>query len=260
MKQAEPYQYVTPTVQSNDPRMLRAIDGWLGLYEACYVLHKAMHEGFVVKEEDQKYGTGAGEEPRPKPENLIAALVHGARALNEWNGRWVLGGGLAANYHMPERATRDVDFFLFEDKERLAPVFETLKRHGLFPHMAEAPSFMPPDADWWWVPLQYGLPDATPVNVDLLVATHEFMAFLHATGFETDINGTRARILGPEGLIVLKLKAYRGRDQDDIIGTLQKKSEKINYDLLRAWVKKFSLESRLTEMERIVKANPKRLG
>jgi predicted nucleotidyltransferase len=255
MKQTEPYQYITPTVQSSDPRMLRAIDGWLGLYEACYVIQKAMREGLVVKEDEAKYGTNPLNEPDPS--SVFQALIKAAQALNEWNGLWVLGGGLALNFHDRRRATDDVDFFLLEDKDNLAPVIDALKKRDVRPHSYERASFMPPDARWWWVPFEFGLPTAPPVNVDLLVAKHEFMAFLHATGRESDINGTRVRVVGAEALLLLKLQAYRDQDKADIQALLRGKLN-VNRELLLAWVGKFALEARLAEMEAVVKANPRR--
>jgi predicted nucleotidyltransferase len=253
----EPYTYITPTIDSPDPRMRKAIDGWLGLYEACYVMAQEFSGASKVADGEAPYGIESS--PRPKPEHLLAAMINGAKSLNSWNGNWVLGGGLAVNYHGRDRATRDVDFFLFEDKDKLAPIFEFLARNELRKHTIEQPSFMPPDALWWWVPLQFGLPNSAPVDVDLLVATNELMAFIHATGKETQIQGTRVRMIGPEALIILKLQAFRGKDQSDIEDMLRMKPS-LDRDLLMAWVKKFKLEDRLAAIERIVRENPGRRG
>lgn len=264
----EDYQYITPTVESSDPGMVRAIDGWLGLYEACYVLKRLWDEGQCpqagtpapptrVRDDAPEYGMNSAE--RPRPEHLLAAVMNAARALNEWGGPWALGGGLALNFHGYERATRDVDFFLLADKDKLQPVFEAFARHDVMRHSHEKPSFMPPDAQWWWVPLQFRLPDAAPVNVDLLVAAHEFMAFLHATGRESDVNGLRVRLIGPEGLIVLKLAAYRDQDKADLQQLLNK-APALNMDLIRAWAARFKWEERLAEMERQAALNRQRRG
>jgi predicted nucleotidyltransferase len=235
--------------------MRKAIDGWLGLYEACYVIGNEMRAGLVA-EDQEKYGT---QPAAPDPAHLFEALIKSAQALNEWNGLWALGGGLALNFHGHRRATDDVDFFLLEDKDKLAPIIAALKQRDVRPHTAEAPSFMPPDALWWWVPFQYGSPNAAPVNVDLLVATHEFMAFLHATGIETQVQGTRVRVLGPEAFLILKLQAFRGKDQSDIEAMLRT-CKTLDRDLLMAWVKKFKLEERLAKIERIIRENPGRRG
>lgn len=250
----EPYTYITPTIDTPDPRMRRALDGWLGLYEACYVLQKEMWENRVA-EDQPVYGPNA----QPDPPHLIDALVKSAQALNEWNGFWALGGGLAMNYHGLRRATDDVDFFLLEDKDKLQPVVEALKRRDVQPHLYELPGFMPPDAFWWWVPFQFGSPSTVPVNVDLLVATSEFMAFAHSTGIESSVKGTRVRILGAEAFLILKLQAFRGQDQTDI-ATILKTNKALDRELLAAWVKKFKLEARLAEIERIVRENPGRRG
>lgn len=253
----EAYTYITPTIETPDPRMRKALDGWLGLYEACYVMAQEFSGGSKVADGDAHYGNQSA--ARPKPEHLLTAMINGAKALNAWNGNWVLGGGLAINYHGRDRATRDVDFFLFEDKDKLGPVFESLARHELRKHVVEQPSFMPPDALWWWVPLQFGMPNAAPVDVDLLVASNEFIAFIHATGKEDVIRGTRVRIIGPEALIVLKLQANRHKDLGDLEDMLRLKPN-LDRDLLSAWVKKFGLEARLAEIERIVRENPGRRG
>ena len=246
------YEYVTPTVTSDDPRMLRAIDGWLGLYEACYVMALGIQEGLVVADGQENYGIESAQ--RPRPEHLLAALTQSAQALNQWNGHWVLGGGLAMNFYGRERATRDVDFFLETDKDQLDPVFAALKQHGVFLHSYEKPSFMPPDAEHWWVPLQFGLPDAAPVDVDLLVAPSEFQAFLHASGVESRLNGTRIRIVGLEALMILKMKAYRGRDQDDLQALLRA-HKSYDRELVLAWLQKFKIEHRLAEIEALANEN-----
>jgi len=253
---AESYTYITPTIETPDPRMRKALDGWLGLYEACYLIGREMRAN-TAAEDVEKYGMD--EKNSPEPRHLFEALVRSAEALNEWKGYWVLGGGLAMNYHGHERATNDVDFFLLEDKEKLAPLIEKMSGRDVRPHAYELPSFMPPDALWWWIPFQFGLPNAPPVNVDLLVATTEFMAFAHATGIESKVRETRIRVLGPEAFLILKLQAFRGKDQSDIEAILRL-NKKIDRDLLMAWVKKFKLESRLEQIEKIVRENPRRFG
>ncbi|HYG76181.1 MAG TPA: nucleotidyl transferase AbiEii/AbiGii toxin family protein [Planctomycetota bacterium] len=251
------YTYITPTIRCDDPRMQRAIDGWLGLYEACYVMARDFSETSKVAEDESPYAMQSAQ--RPQPGDLIAALLHGASALNEWNGAWVLGGGLAINFYGRERATRDVDFFIFSDTKALDDLFARLAAKDLRHHSIERPSFMPPDALWWWVPLQYGLPNAAPVDVDLLVASHELMAFIHATGREAKLQDTRIRLIGPEALLVLKLQAYRGRDQEDAEQILRLQPA-LDRELLMAWVTKYKLESRLAEIETRIKQNPSRRG
>jgi hypothetical protein len=252
------YQSFTPTVQSPDPGMVKAIDSWLGLYEACYLIAKLAQEGEVAMREQTAPGAPRAAEPpapyglpsakRPTTQQLLAALLNGAQVLNQIQAHYVVGGGLAINLHGRDRATRDVDFLIFEDPEHIEPIVTALKTRDLFPHSIEQPSFMPPDALFWWQPFQYGLPDAPPVDVDLLVANHEFMAFLHASGREHSINGVRLRVLNAEGLILLKLQAYRLRDQDDLI-FLFRANPQLDRELLAAWAKKLKIEGRLAEME-----------
>jgi len=245
------------TPVSTDPRMVRAIDGMLGLYKACYEITAELRKNMVVKEPDAPYGIPSN--PEPTPDHLKLALLAAAKGLNEWNGWWVLGGGLAVNYYGRQRATADVDFLLLESKDNLAPVMKTLTRHGVCAHTMEGPSFMPPDALWWWEPLQFGVIDAGPVNVDLLVAHHELMAWIHASGRETDFFGTRVRLIGVESLLVLKIQAFRPKDQMDIEEILRSQKQ-IDFDLLHAWLDRFKVRERLQEIQKRIQRQPRRLG
>lgn len=252
------YTYVTPTTVSQSPGMIQALDRWLGQYETCYVLANAMQGGLRVKEKEEPYGIPSAS--RPKPEHLLKALLRTVEALNNKGIRFAVGGGLAVNFYEQERATRDVDFLVYEKKDNLAPILEELSRHDIRSHTQEAPSFMPPDARFWFVPLQFGLPDAPPVDVDLLVSRDELMAFLIENSKTTDVNGQRLGVLGLEGLMVLKLMAFRRKDQLDLEVIMQKNPE---YDrtALTKWVRELGLESRLRQMELDVEGlDPRRYG
>ena len=237
------YEYVTPTVTSDDPRMLRAIDGCLGLYEACYVIGRGFDDGRHVPNPSS-----------PHPTHLLAALLSSIEALNQWNGKWVLGGGLAMNYHGRERASNLITFWLFEDKKQLGPVLDELDRYGVRRHSIDQPSFLPPDNELWWKPLQFGLPEEAPVDVDLLVASHVFMAFAYASGVESSINGVRVRMVGREALMILKMRAYRDRDKADLQDLLRAKPP-FDRELVLAWLRKFKIAHRLAEMEALASEN-----
>jgi len=245
------------TPVSTDPRMVRAIDGMLGLYKACYEITAELRKNMVVKEPDAPYGMPSN--PEPTPDHLKQALLAAAKGLNEWNGWWVLGGGLAVNYYGRQRATKDVDFFCVADREQLQPILNALAKYDVRSHSLEGPSFMPPDGFWYFVPLQFGLPDALPVNVDLLISTHEFMGMIHTTGIETEVFGTRVRLIGAEALMVLKLQAYRDRDKADVHDILKNRPS-VNQELLQAWIKRFKLGRRFSAIEKKVANQSKRLG
>lgn len=237
--------------------MVRAIDGMLGLYKVCYEITAELRRNTVVKEPEAPYGLPSN--PEPTPEHLKHALIAGAKGLNEWNGWWVLGGGLACNYYGRQRATKDVDFFCVANREQLGPILMSLSKYDVRLHSQEGPSFMPPDAFWYFVPLQFGLPSALPVNVDLLISTHEFMGMIHTTGIETDVFGTRVRLIGAEALLVLKLQAYRDRDKADAQDILKNRPA-LNRELLQAWIKRFKLGRRFNAIEKKVASQEKRLG
>ena len=237
------YQYVTPTVKSDDPRMKRAIDGSLGLYEACYVMALGFERRDVAEFDAP-----------PHPAHVLSGLTNTAAALNQWGGHWVLGGGLAMNYHGRERASRDVDFWLVGKSDQLPAILNELYRHDVRRHPIDQSKFVAPDGEFWWVPLQYGFPDAVPVDVDLLVAQNEFMAFMYATGIESSINGIRVRVIGREALLVLRLRAFRIQDRADLQDLLFARRP-FDRELVLAWLQKFKIEHRLAEIEALANEN-----
>lgn len=254
MKHAEPYQYVTPTVQSSDPRMVKAIDGWLGLYEACYVIGKAMREGVVDPVERERCRSVPN---GPHPVDLLEALIVSAEALNNSNAQWAAVGGLALNYHGRDRASQNIDFLLLGESNDNAASIDSLLSNGLRRHPTDRETVLSATG-FRWVPLEYGQP-TEPVNVDVFLARNEFVEFLYETGIESKINGMCVRVVGPEGFLVFNLVMNRAYDRADVEELLRKKIV-FDQDVLNFWVKKFSLETPLSELQAIVKARPGRLG
>ena len=241
---AEPYSYITPTIETSDPRMRKALDGWLWLYEACYVIGSEMRAPFAS--------------PAPIPSDLFDALIMTAKALNTWGGRWIVAGGLAMNYHGRDRASDNVRFYVLEKKASLTRVLDRLAKNNITPHEIDVPGLSCSN-EHWWIPLQYVGANSSRAEVDLLAADNEFMEFVHESGRESQIAGTRLRIVGPEALVVMNLQTFRGQDRSDLEDLFRLKSN-LDRDLLSAWVKKFKLEARLAEIERIIKENPGRRG
>lgn len=240
-----------------DPRMARAVDGMLGLYAASQEIVDEFKSKMVVREPDSPYGIDSN--PEPSSSDLKKAIIAGARALNEWNGSWVLGGGLACNYYGPKRATADVDFFVRMDPRQLSPVMAAMARYDVMAHSQESPHALPPETGWWWVPMQFGLPYAPPVNVDVLAADHEFMAWMHATGRETSLAETRVRLIGVEALLIVKLQAFRAKDQMDAEAILRRNPD-LDELAFSAWIARFQLQARLEEIRARIRNQPGRLG
>ncbi len=235
--------------------MARAVAEWMSAYEACYRL-KEEHEKYLSRtlpespahsarlaEDEQPYA-----EPLPSPEDLLNALLQTASCLNQANIPYVFGGGLAVNFYGQHRATRDVDIYLQLDQDGLPGVLPALSKMNVKAHAYEQASYMPPDAIFWWTPLQYGRDNAAPVNVDLLTANHEFMAYLHAFGEETQIEETRLRLVSLEGILILKLRALRDKDRWDLKEII-KKNPSFERTVVQDWMKRFNMSGRLEQME-----------
>jgi hypothetical protein len=141
-------------------------------------------------------------------DEVCKAMQEAIAAMDHFQASYALIGGLAASYRSQPRFTKDVDFLVKVQQLALAPLLEDLRSRGFnldtFATIAEwtehhmvAFSFHGIRIDW--------LKPVIPAYIHILE---------HATE-ETWLD-QRIRIASAEGLILLKLIAFRTQDQLDI--------------------------------------------
>lgn len=139
---------------------------------------------------------------------LLGGALELADSLNQFQLNYALIGGLAAGYRTHARFTRDVDFLLAVPQITLPPLLEDLSKRGFsFDRLTAIREFT---QEHMTVLSYHG------IRIDLLKPV--IPAYLHVLDHATEENWLehRIRVASAEGLILLKLLAFRTQDQLDI--------------------------------------------
>jgi predicted nucleotidyltransferase len=165
-------------------------------------------------------------DPLQSAEELHQGLVAAAQALSQHQARYALIGGIATSFRSQPRFTKDIDFLLEVPALVLPRLLETLAARGFAfdtqatlrdwaQHHMTVLSFRGIRVDW--------LRPVLPVYVHVLD---------RAT--EEDWLGQPIRIASAEGLILLKLLAFRPQDQIDIENLVAGNPGTLDLDWIRA--------------------------
>jgi hypothetical protein len=158
--------------------------------------------------------------------DLLEALDKATTLLDRQKIAYALIGGVAASYRSQPRFTRDIDFLVQVPQVVLPRLLDELKSHGFeFDTIATI-------AEWTehhMVTLSY-----RGVRVDWLKPLIPmYIHILDRATNETWLNRT-IRVASTEGLILLKLLAYRLQDQVDIENLVAAQFDKLDLD----WITK----------------------
>jgi hypothetical protein len=157
---------------------------------------------------------------------MRTALDEAIAAMDHHAGSYALIGGMAASYRSRPRFTKDIDFLvqvpqivqpqLLEDLRRLGFEFDTLATIGEWTqhHMATL-SYHGNRIDW--------LKPLIPA----------YLHILHCATEEKSCDRP-IRVASVEGLILLKLLAFRTQDQVDIENVVAASSDNLDLDWIKA--------------------------
>jgi hypothetical protein len=163
--------------------------------------------------------------PPQMPDELLRVLGLATQVLNEQNTDYALIGGLAVAVRGPIRATRDIDLLLTVPQVNLPGLLESLRGQGFRLDVLKA------IAAWnkhHLLDIGYG-----DVRLDCLSAVLPlFRRILDRSRWE-HLGAHSVRVADAEGLLVLKLVAFRPRDQEDIRGILAANRAALDLDWVR---------------------------
>lgn len=139
---------------------------------------------------------------------LLDGALELADALNQFQLNYALIGGLAAGYRTHARFTRDVDFLLAIPQLTLPSLLEDLARRGF--------TFDDRVAIREWTQEHMTVLSYHGIRIDWLKPV--IPAYQHVLEHATEETwlAHRIRVASAEGLILLKLLAFRTQDQLDI--------------------------------------------
>ena len=146
-----------------------------------------------------------------KPESrepVVAALLVVTEVLEAEGSEYALIGGLAAAQHGVIRATQDVEFLIAVPPVRLPPLLDKLRQSGC-------------DIDTTRVIREWGSDHLTQfryrdIPIDWLKPVIPLFRSVLGRATHRDIRGHRIRVVDAEGVVLMKLVAFRPEDQRDV--------------------------------------------
>ena len=158
-------------------------------------------------------------------QNLLDGLLQLVEALEERKLRYALIGGVAAGYRSYPRFTLDLDFLVEIPQIVLPGLLDDLKERGF--------SFDTATVLREWTRDQITVVNFRGVPIDWLKPVLPiFQHVLDHAGTEQWL-GHSLRIASAEGLILMKLLAFRGQDQIDIENLLSANRGQLDLDWIR---------------------------
>lgn len=165
-------------------------------------------------------------------ERLVESVAVLQRHLDQAGVPSIVIGGLAVSAWGEPRITRDADLKVLLNRESAQQLLDALgsKYVSLLPE-----------------PLQtlrgngmLFVQDAAGTRLDLLLAETSFDAAAIQRGKEIELTpGHVVRVCSAEDLIILKLIATRGRDEDDARSVIRRQGDKLDDAYVFDWLKQF---------------------
>ena len=184
---------------------------------------------------------------RPVVERLTEAVSSLARLFHQQHVAYGLIGGLGVAFRGHKQATEVVDFLLHVPALELPALFEAMINAGCRFDMVEA-------IRQWGTDGMLVVRWPSGVQVDLLKpVVPVFHRILERAREEPFGDGT-LRVVDAEGLLLLKLIAFRPLDQEDIRGILLANANRLDLDWVRTEARLAGLdEDRLATFESFVR-------
>ncbi len=160
------------------------------------------------------------------PSNLWPALERLVELLNGRQVNYAVIGGIGVAFHGPIRTTRDIDLLLTLPQVNLPNVLDALVAAGFTLDVNDAIRRWNHDH---LLDFTYG-----PVRIDWLKPVLPAFEHILARARWEQIEDRQIRVADAEGLILLKLIAFRPRDQEDIKGLLVANAGRLDLEWVRS--------------------------
>ena len=152
-------------------------------------------------------------------------LLELVEELERTGVRYALIGGLATGYRSRPRFTRDADFLLQIPLLTLPGLLENLHVRGF--------AFDAQTTIREWIKEHITVLSFRGVRIDWLAPVIPLYQHVLNTAVQEIWFGHSVRIASPEGLILMKLVAFRGQDQIDIENLLAANRGQLDLDTIR---------------------------
>lgn len=164
---------------------------------------------------------------------LLEALLLLGKIFDGDKISYAVTGGLAASYHGSQRATQDIDFLIAVDKIKISSFLNILRLKGFNFDESETLKSLNQDGLARVYYKKY--------PVDFLMPVIAFFNEVIKRAQSKDFYGAKLRFATPEDLILLKLIAFRPKDQEDIKSILAAQDPRsIDKQHIFDWLRKLS--------------------
>jgi predicted nucleotidyltransferase len=185
--------------------------------------------------------------PRSLGNELLATLCTVAEVLQRRSVKYALIGGLAVVARGRVRTTKDIDFLISVSQFTMPRLLDDLAEAG-FPIDQTA------SIQRWNYEGLMPLISGSGIRIDFMKAVLPVFDNILQRASEENFQGLKLRIIDVEGLLLLKLIAFRPQDQIDIRALLAANVGRIDLDWVRReWAQLSGLDpSRTAQFETMV--------
>ncbi|MCC7291281.1 MAG: nucleotidyltransferase [Phycisphaerales bacterium] len=189
----------------------------------------------------------SGDSPPRKGESLRRATEALVRTLNDRRVQYAIIGGVAVVQHSIVRTTEDVDALVAVPQLALPGLLEALRGNGF---RVDLHRNIREFVDDGCTSLKFEETDVDLMRPMLPMHVHVLGRAQPARILDLD-----SHVLSAEGLIVMKLAAFRPRDQQDIQDLIEAYRGELDFEFIRAEMAAFTEvgETRQTQFEAWVK-------
>lgn len=175
-------------------------------------------------------------------ETALASLAGALSGVEEYA---VIGGVAVALRGVP-RTTRDIDVLLAVPRIRVPGVLERFQGAGF---TLDAKEVLVELRDDHLSQIRYG-----SIRIDLMTAVLDIFVDIVRSARWEDIRGRLLRVASAEGVVLLKLIAFRPQDEADLMGLLAVNRGSLDIDRIRAWYGQVgeSTDARWQALERML--------
>jgi len=164
---------------------------------------------------------------------LLSPLAALLRLLDQYEGKCVIIGGVAASLLGTPRLTADIDALILLSSDDLPELLQAAEAEGLTGRITDLLEFARKNR----VVLLRHAESGTGIDISLGVLPFE--EELIGRSVEYDVEGMKLRLPTPEDLIILKAVANRPKDLLDIQGIIDNHPD-LDRQHIQNWVQQFS--------------------
>lgn len=174
-------------------------------------------------------------------DDYLAVVEMAHRALSSTQAPYCVIGALALGIWGTPRATYDIDLLILAQHADPEPFFGLLHRAGF--SINESWHHANPMAQE--VVLRLSHPTVPQFPVDLVFSRGPFERAVLDRRRAVDLHGLTIWMSSPEDLILMKLRASRPRDFDDVISIIKNPRLQLDLDYLWNWADRLGLQGEL---------------